>query len=695
MEPISATNDSRAVSASKKKTCNHSLITNVPQYNRLQQSFVRSSFTAAFRVGSFTSSKHLYSRNLVAHYGCVNALEFSHKSGELLATAGDDKRVLLWKVGEMLLNTSYKPTCMKGTHVSNIFCLGFDNQNKMLMSSGNDEQVIIHDVATGQLVNMMLRDDAVYAISNHPTDVNVFATASEDGKVHIMDNRRSNNGSAICLCNYIPAFHGVAFNTYAPLFVAASHSKEGVGLWDIRKPKSILLKYSPHQQDSTMSVQFNEDGTQLFVLRRRAGPVLYNVHDPEHIACFEETGYFNSCTMKSGCFAGENDEYVVSGSDDFNVYVWNTPEKGNVAHHQIIKPSKFKLCGHKSIVNQVRYNKQSQVIVSSGVEKAVKLWSPLHYPGCTDLGHTLGSSSRPLYTRNEYINLVLHSGTSLTHNYENESTAEDPRMIAFFDSLIQHDVIHSSDDDDADDDLLGLRLLRNSASQSSLDNLVQEIYSSSSSSDEDNAVEDSVASYYWRRVAQSSHQPTEDSVNYARLRALRATLALEEDNQQPNQNVEENNNDVVDEDHPLQQSDSALNLSEENVSLLPGSSAPSYVQTLNANSEDSGCESEAMTSRTRQKNANRKRKGQRWVINEGKPKLDQSPQPETPPAKAHCSNIGEPDMECSATSAYNRSIEKLNCSVVKTDIRLAKVADSLAKALNTSDDDTDDEGPIG
>jgi WD repeat-containing protein 22 len=29
--------------------------------------------------------------------------------------------------------------------------------------------------------------------------------------------------------------------------------------------------------------------------------------------------------MKSCCFAGEDDQYVLSGSDDFNLYVWKIP----------------------------------------------------------------------------------------------------------------------------------------------------------------------------------------------------------------------------------------------------------------------------------------------------------------------------------------------------------------------------------
>jgi len=55
--------------------------------------------------------------------------------------------------------------------------------------AGNDEQVMIHDVRTCQVVNVYLREDAVYSISAHPNDPNIFITASEDGKLQLTDMR--------------------------------------------------------------------------------------------------------------------------------------------------------------------------------------------------------------------------------------------------------------------------------------------------------------------------------------------------------------------------------------------------------------------------------------------------------------------------------------------------------------------------
>lgn len=58
------------------------------------------------------------------------------------------------------------------------------------------------------------------------------------------------------------------------------------------------------------------------------------------------------------------------------------------------------------------------------------------------------NTSRPVYSHEDYISLVLQSGTMMTHDYSNQSTEEDPRMLAFFDSLVQRELAGFSSSDE-------------------------------------------------------------------------------------------------------------------------------------------------------------------------------------------------------------------------------------------------------
>ena len=49
-------------------------------------------------------------QDLLAHYGCVNAVEFS-EDGDLMVSGGDDKRVLCWQLDRAVTATipGYQP----------------------------------------------------------------------------------------------------------------------------------------------------------------------------------------------------------------------------------------------------------------------------------------------------------------------------------------------------------------------------------------------------------------------------------------------------------------------------------------------------------------------------------------------------------------------------------------------------------
>ena len=63
-------------------------------------------------------------------------------------------------------------------------------------------------------------------------------------------------------------------------------------------------------------------------------------------------------------------------------------------------------------------------------------------------------SPRKMFTRQQYFNLMISSGSALSHDYTDKSKEEDPRMLAFFDSFIQREVDHSFSSDSSDDSAL-------------------------------------------------------------------------------------------------------------------------------------------------------------------------------------------------------------------------------------------------
>jgi WD repeat-containing protein 22 len=92
-----------------------------------------------------------------------------------------------------------------------------------------------------------------------------------------------------------------------------------------------------------MNARFNQDGSQVLSLRRRLPPVLYSTNSSSHLFQFNHSSYYNSCTMKSSSFAGTSDQFVMSGSDNFDIHVWKIGLEGsNRTLHMFF----FAFCSH-------------------------------------------------------------------------------------------------------------------------------------------------------------------------------------------------------------------------------------------------------------------------------------------------------------------------------------------------------------
>lgn len=100
----------------------------------------------------------------------------------------------------------------------------------------------------------------------------------------------------------------------------------------------------------------------------------------EHVQ-MRDPNYSNICTIKSCTFAGP--KYMLTGSDDWNIYVWKMPtEWGKYGGNQndeedeeapVIENAYTVLRGHRSIVNHVKFGERSSMLLSCGVEKIVKV----------------------------------------------------------------------------------------------------------------------------------------------------------------------------------------------------------------------------------------------------------------------------------------------------------------------------------
>ena len=135
-----------------------------------------------------------------------------------------------------------------------------------------------------------------------------------------------------------------------------------------------------------ISTRFNRQGTRLLCHELNQSPSLYDVtmglgmSESDGVGgkvLFSAPGFdipVNQWENRS-CFAGQDDELVVTVSANFNLFVWPLPSNQLVGYDQLVNQPLGVLEGHQGSVSALRHNHQRGLLASAGAEKIIKLWS--------------------------------------------------------------------------------------------------------------------------------------------------------------------------------------------------------------------------------------------------------------------------------------------------------------------------------
>ncbi|WKY11877.1 hypothetical protein Q1695_003446 [Nippostrongylus brasiliensis] len=381
-----------------------------------------------FRIG-VKNRDVVHQKDVLGHTGCVNAVEFN-KTEVLLASGGDDMRVFVWNVSDLILQEAPKPAAvMERNHNSNIFCYQFSLDGAELFSGGNDGIVIRHDISTTKPLSVYEERHPVYSISANPIDINIVAASREGGVVSFYDRRENKEGSFSLIDEdlrrraqsqpegFRQLFRG-QYNPANALYFATA-SNRGVRLYDLRNRMRPILDLRTMVSEA-IYVEWNSTGTALTALQSRSNPIYIDLTEHRRIE-LKDPEYSNVHTIKSVTFM--DDSVVMTGSDDFNIYAWRIPTSDEVEGEDVdVSEATFVFKGHRSIVNHVRYSPVNKICSSCGVEKIIKIWSALPIPNSYD---------KPKIR----VRKTLLSELTFDEGIAADDTAEDLNMLNYFDQL--------------------------------------------------------------------------------------------------------------------------------------------------------------------------------------------------------------------------------------------------------------------
>lgn len=343
---------------------------------------------------------------LNGHEGCVNAVEFS-STGDILVSGSDDRQIMLWN----LLNGTRTLTYPSG-HCENVFQTKFMpfTDDRTIITSGADGQVRLGQILeNGKVETKRLgrHRGRVYKLAVLPGDPNVFYSCGEDGFVQHFDIR-SNSSTTVLYSS--PFTHGcrrhhsssrirlnsIAIDPRNPHYLAVGGSDEYARVYDTRRvqlapvcrhivpdapvntfcPRHLRETNSVHvtgvaySKASELLVSYNDELIYLFEKNMGFGSSPVGI-SAEKLQEMEEpqvyTGHRNAQTVKGVNFMGPNDEYVMSGSDCGHIFIWK--KRGG----KLVRA----MLGDRRVVNQLESHPHITFLASCGIERSVKLWTPV------------------------------------------------------------------------------------------------------------------------------------------------------------------------------------------------------------------------------------------------------------------------------------------------------------------------------
>ena len=132
--------------------------------------------------------------------------------------------------------------------------------------------------------------------------------------------------------------------------------------------------------NQTWSARFNSSGTRLLCSESDSQLVVYDFPSWQQpfktgktLLKASDYGNDNWTMYDVSCFAGIDDELVISGSDDCNMYIWSLPDpKGQQCS---VDQPLCVLCGHEKVINCVRCSRDNSTLISCDDSGVIKLWN--------------------------------------------------------------------------------------------------------------------------------------------------------------------------------------------------------------------------------------------------------------------------------------------------------------------------------
>ncbi|XP_027775198.1 transcriptional corepressor LEUNIG-like isoform X3 [Solanum pennellii] len=270
-----------------------------------------------------------------------------NSKGEVLATGGDNGKVLIWEFGN-------NRTCSVQGHAHQVTDVCFRPNSTVFASSSFDRTVKMWDATkrnNPSFQNLVGHDGHVMSIDFHPTKLSLLSSCDSNGEIRLWDVK-----SGDCKLNFKGGISQVRFQPQLGDFLASSTGNI-INIFDVETHK-IQKKLQGHIKD-IHSICWETSGSYLASVSEDSARI-WSVSDEKCLyEVYSSGNKFQSCTFRFG-----RPLELVIGSDKF-LEVWNPFFQSNITRPYI---------AHSGTINSLVDSPSKGIAASVSDDQWIKIW---------------------------------------------------------------------------------------------------------------------------------------------------------------------------------------------------------------------------------------------------------------------------------------------------------------------------------
>ena len=319
------------------------------------------------------------------HDGCVNCLHFN-TAGSLLASGSDDLRIIVWDWAHKKPFISFD-----SGHRSNVFQCKFMpySGDTHIISCARDGHVRLAELSsTGTCKGtkkLAQHKGAAHKLALLEDSSHVFYSCGEDALVCEIDIRQD-KPNKLCITKEndrkVPLYsiHAHPFKSHEYCVGGRDHF---IRIYDKRmlnesEDNACLKKFCPHQLLNSEQVKanvtcavYNWNGSELIGSYNDEDIYMFsNEHSDGANYIHRYHGHRNNATVKGVNFYGPKSEFITSGSDCGNIFLWERESEKIITY--------FK-GDDGGVINVLEPHPHNPFLATSGLDHDVKIWQPIQH----------------------------------------------------------------------------------------------------------------------------------------------------------------------------------------------------------------------------------------------------------------------------------------------------------------------------